>query len=91
MLPITDKFDPLYRHEVPTKDRIFVVFNHIEAIDYAPDEMHETIRQAMLEERANPTQENKAKCFDILKSMLGEYWVNQREHVAKMIEEAQTA
>lgn len=87
----TDQFDPLHKRVIKTSTQTFVQFNHVEGFDFAPDEMQEVFHQAMLEERANPTQENKAKCFDIFKSMIGEYWAGQREACEKMVAEAEAA
>lgn len=87
----TDQFDPLAKNIIKTSTQTFVQFNHIEGFDFAPDEMQEIFHQALLEERASPTQENKAKAFDIFKSMIGEYWAGEREKVAKMVAEAEAA
>ena len=86
-----DQFDPLHKRVIKTSTQTFVQYNHVEGFDFAPDEMQEILWQAMLEERANPTLENKAKCFDIFKSMIGEYWAGQREKVEKMVEQAEAA
>ena len=86
-----DQFDPLARNVIVTSTKTFVQFNHVEGFDFAPDEMQEIFHQALLEERANPTQESKAKAFDIFKSMIGEYWMGQRERVEKIREEAEAA
>ena len=86
-----DQFDPLHKRVINTSTQTFVQFNHVEGFDFAPDEMQEVFHQALLEERANPTQENKAKAFDIFKSMIGEYWAGQREKVAGMVAEAEAA
>ena len=87
----TDQFDPLAKNIIKTSTQTFVQFNHVEGFDFAPDEMQEIFHQALLEERANPTLENKARAFDIFKSMIGEYWAGQREKVAKMVAEAEAA
>ena len=87
----TDQFDPLHKRVIKTSTQTFIQFNHIEGFDFAPDEMQEIFHQALLEERANPTRENKARAFDIFKSMIGEYWAGQREKVAGMAAEAEAA
>lgn len=86
-----DQFDPLHKRVIKTSTQTFIKYNHVEGFDFAPDEMQEVFHQALLEERANPTQENKAKAFDVFKSMIGEYWAGQREKVEKMVAEAEAA
>lgn len=87
----TDQFDPLAKNIIKTSTQTFTQFNHVEGFDFAPDEIQEIFHQALLEERANPTMENKAKAFDIFKSMIGEYWAGQREACEKMVAEAEAA
>ncbi len=86
-----NQFDPLHKNVIVTREKTFIQFNHVEGFDFAPDEMQEIFHQALLEERANPTQENKAKCFDIFKSMIGEYWAEEKiahdERVKKALAE----
>lgn len=86
-----DPYHPLARQDFSINGNTCTQYNHVEGFDFAPDEMQEILWQAMLDERANPTQENKAKCFDIFKSMIGEYWAGQREKVAGMVAEAEAA
>lgn len=86
-----DQFDPLHKNVIVTREKTFIQYNHVEGFDFAPDEMQEIFHQALLEERANPTLKNKAKCFDIFKSMIGEYWAGQREACEKMVAEAERA
>ena len=86
-----DQFDPLHKRVIKTSTQTFIQYNHVEGFDFAPDEMQEIFHQALLEERANPTLENKAKCFAIFKSMIGEYWAEEKiahdERVKKALAE----
>ena len=86
-----DQYHPLARQEFSISGKRFTQYNHVEGFDFAPDEMHEILWHAMVEEYNNPTQENKAKCYDIIKSMNFEYWARKRESVAKIREEAEAA
>ena len=82
-------FDPFGRREVLRADDVHcITHNHIEGFDFAPIEMHDLLLDLMKAENKNPSLANKAACYDVIKSMICEYWADKKEKHEMLIREA---
>lgn len=84
-------YDPLYKSVTITPSKTYVEYNHVEGFDYAPEEMQEILHKALMDTRANPSDENKIRSFDIFFGMILGYWAEKEARVRKIREEAQAA